>query len=77
MINRIFLPCPRLVTTEWPDYETAPIRDICAPISGGLDSPRGNPFAGVGYIMSPRALAAKVARAREAYRRRKNDRKFA
>ena len=76
MIDRTYLPRPRLTTTEWPDYETASIAAICAPISGGLDSPRGIPSAGNGYIMVPKTLAAKVARAREAYRRRKNNRKF-
>ena len=69
MIDRTYLRRTK-VMTEWPDWETAPLRALCAPLSALLDSPRGNPSAGAGYVMSPKALADKVARARAEHNRR-------
>ena len=63
MIDRTYIKRPATMT-EWPDWETAPPRALCAPLSAQLESPRGTPGAGNGYIMSPKALAGKVARAR-------------
>ena len=55
---------------EWPDWDLAPLRALCAPLSAQLDSPRGTPAAGNGYVMAPKALAAKVARAKAAFSQR-------
>ena len=69
MIDRTYLRRTK-VMTEWPDWETAPPHTLCAPLSALLDSQRGTPSAGNGYVLSPKALASKVARARVDHRRR-------
>ena len=69
MIDRTYLRRVP-VMTEWPDWETAPPHILCAPLSALLDSQRGTPSAGNGYILSPKALAGKVARVRAEYDRR-------
>lgn len=64
-IDRSFLPATSPMRV-WPDFGTASPRVICAPLSGTLDSPRSVRIetAGRGYLFSPKALAARVARAR-------------
>ena len=69
MIDRTYLKRAAPMT-EWPDWDSAPLRALCAPLSAGLDSPRGNPCAGAGYVMSPKARVAKVARARATQKKR-------
>ena len=54
--------------TYWPEFETAPVRDICAGLSATLASPRGNADAGVGYGTNPQARLGKIERARAAHR---------
>ena len=56
--------------TYWPDFEIAPVRDICAGLSATLASPRGNVDANAGYVTSPHARLGKVERARAAKRKK-------
>ena len=70
MIDRTWLPRAAPMT-YWPDWDSAPLRALCAPLSGRLDSPRGIPALGNGYVVAPKVLAAKVSRIRAAHSRRK------
>ena len=65
-IDRSFTPlvCPMRI---WPDFDTAPPREICAPLSGTLDSARHSRISTAGgYLFSPKVLAARIARVRAA-----------
>ncbi len=58
MIDRTFLPRAAPMT-EWPDWDSASPRDLCAPISATVESPRGSPRDTGGHKLSPEALAAR------------------
>ena len=51
MIDRRFLP-RYTPMRRWPDWDTASIGTICAPLSGDLHSPRGNRHDGKGMAFT-------------------------
>ena len=59
MIDRTWLPRSPTMT-RWPNWDTAPLRTICAPLSALLQSPRGNHALGKGFAMGHATVAARV-----------------
>ncbi len=77
-IDRTFLPRrPLPAMTTWPDWETAGMREMCAPLSASLDSPRGNRHDGAGLAFANARHIANVERRRLAKLKPKDRGKYA